>query len=167
MLNFFNETAITPETIVIPIAIGIVIAAIMALFSKHITGKFIMCLISENAKDESSAKSLRELGFDKNLFVRLALRSGRTYNKIVKRCGEGLAEGKKNPDLLSLRYYVEEKDEERANLFYSRNGAPILIVLIAIAVFLVAIGLLLYILPNLSTMLGNIGNQISSTFEGK
>ncbi len=176
MFSFFNETAITPETIIIPIAIGVVLAALVTIFCKQTAGKFVIRLIREDAKDESSARGLDELGFSNNLFVKLALNSGGTYSKIVKRCADGIGAGAgagagagvktaKRADVLSGRYYVEERDVEKAELIYSIGRTPMPIILIALMVFLLVIAVLLHILPNFGNMIASLGEQISSTFK--
>lgn len=187
LLTFTSTTgAITLESILWPIFAGIVIAAMIALYNKHITGRFVMKLISEKAIDKESARSLKELGFEKNRAVRFALRTGELYNKIISHDitaqAEGTiandsalssakrsrkAKGKESIsadryDIDSAVFYVSDEHIDRAKLLYSRNGAPILLVFLAMLLFCLAIAALFYVLPELSKMLGNLGSKISS-----
>lgn len=178
LLTFTSTTgAITLESILWPIFIGIVIAAMIALYNKHITGRFVMKLISENAKDKTSARSLKDLGFEKNRAVRFALRTGELYNKIVSHdissasisadpAQSGKASKKSSSsdkyDIDSAVFYISDEHIDRAKLLYSRNGAPILLVFLAMILFCLAIAALFYVLPELNTMLGNLIGKISS-----
>lgn len=187
LLTFTSTTgAITLESILWPIFAGIVIAAMIALYNKHITGRFVMKLISEKAIDKESARSLKELGFEKNRAVRFALRTGELYNKIISHDITAQAEstiandsalsgakrsrkakGKESIsadryDIDSAVFYVSDEHIDRAKLLYSRNGAPILLVFLAMLLFCLAIAALFYVLPELSKMLGNLGSKISS-----
>lgn len=182
LLTFTSTTgAITLESILWPIFVGIVIAAMIALYNKHITGRFVMKLISENAKDKTSARSLKDLGFEKNRAVRFALRTGELYNKIVSHdissasinasasadpAQSGKASKKLSSsdkyDIDSAVFYISDEHIDRAKLLYSRNGAPILLVFLAMILFCLAIAALFYVLPELNTMLGNLIGKISS-----
>ncbi len=187
-LVFSNSLgSITLESIIWPIFAGIVIAAIIALYNKHVTGRFVMKLISEKALDGSTARSLKELGFEKNHAVRLALRSNELYNKIVHHeIPNGSSAAAANGDIISAApkdikgkkskkssadekydidkavFFVPSEHIDRAKLLYSRNGAPILLVFVAMLIFCLAIAALFYVMPYLSKMLGNLTDKISS-----
>ena len=81
--NFeFNETSfVAVKYIIIGIFFGIVIASLSALYNRRVLGKFIRALIKSDATSPEKAKTLAELGFDKNPFVKYSLSRGYTLKK--------------------------------------------------------------------------------------
>ena len=81
--NFkFNETSfVAVRYIIIGIFFGIVIASLSALYNRRVLGKFIRALIRSDATSPEKAKTLSELGFDKNPFVKYSLSRGYTLKK--------------------------------------------------------------------------------------
>lgn len=81
--NFnFNETSfVAVKYVIIGIFFGIVLASASALFNRRVLGRFIRALIKQDATSPESAKTLSELGFDKNPFVKYSLTRGYTLRK--------------------------------------------------------------------------------------
>ena len=81
--NFnLNETSfVAIKYIIIGIFFGTVIASASALYNRRVLGKFIRALIKQDATSPESAKTLAELGFDKNPFIKYSLVHGYTLKK--------------------------------------------------------------------------------------
>lgn len=78
--NFsFNEGSfVSLKYIIMGLFFGMIFAAISAFYNRRVLGKFIRALIKADATSPEKAKTLAELGFDKNGFVRTSLRNGCT-----------------------------------------------------------------------------------------
>lgn len=83
-LNILTSTEFSLASILYPMAIGIVLATCIAVFNKQTLGRFVKKLFDERASDENSAKTLAELGFEKNKIVKFSLREGSILRKVVK-----------------------------------------------------------------------------------
>lgn len=104
--DFFTGSETTLASIIIPLVTGVIIAACAVLFNKQIIGKFVKRLFDENADSEQNAKTLEELGFQKNRILRYSLRDGSTLRKVVMASPvSNDEEEKKTPP----RYYIPEK----------------------------------------------------------
>ena len=158
MFSFLTETAITPETIIIPLLIGIIIACIVLLISKQVAGKFVTRLIKRGATDEGTALYLSEIGLDRKALLKFSLKHGSSLKKVI--CSVAPEGGEKATD---RKYYIPREKEEKAKYLYGRNGAPVLFVILALCVLTGVVILVLKFLPELETMLGNLTDKIKET----
>lgn len=76
--NVNEGSFVSVKYIIIGLFFGIIFAAISAFYNRRVLGKFIRALIKADATSPEKAKTLAELGFDKNGFVRTSLRNGCT-----------------------------------------------------------------------------------------
>lgn len=83
-ININNGGLIKPGTLIVGFIVGMILAAIGATFSKTVIGSFVRRLISEGCLTPESAKTIAELGFERNSAVRGALRSNRVLRKYVR-----------------------------------------------------------------------------------
>lgn len=75
----FNESSfVSLKYIIMGIFFGIILASLSALYNRRVLGKFIRALIKADATSPEKAKTLAELGFERNGFVRTSLRNGCT-----------------------------------------------------------------------------------------
>lgn len=77
-LHFNEGSFVSVKYIIIGLFFGIIIAAFSAFYNRRVLGKFIRALLAADATSPDKAKTLAELGFDKNGFVRTSLRNGCT-----------------------------------------------------------------------------------------
>ena len=82
-LGISGESGMIPS-IVIGIAVGFLVAACMAIFDRRVLGDFVRQVLSHECYSKESAKTLEELGYHKNSFVRGALKSGVSLRRVVK-----------------------------------------------------------------------------------
>ncbi|NLK39165.1 MAG: hypothetical protein GX303_02790 [Clostridiales bacterium] len=164
-LNFGNGI-ISLEMMIIAIFIGAVLAAFAAVYNKRILGNFVWTLLKSGINSKENAKTIYELKFQKNPFLRAALREGSVFRRIVhfaEEDDEG-AEGKrgKKPaiNFKTARFYIPEELRIRAEIRYHRKGTDWLTFTLSVIIFaILAIGVY-YILPELLTMLDNLITEI-------
>ena len=157
--DFFTGSETTLTSIIIPLVTGVIIAACAVLFNKQIIGKFVKRLFDENADSEQNAKTLEELGFQKNRILRYSLRDGSTLRKVVMASPvSNDEEEKKTPP----RYYIPEEHAYRAEVIYNPDGSSVLTILIAIIMFIAVTLLLLVIIPDLIQMASNAINKFKT-----
>ena len=79
----FTKTATTLLMIVGGLCLGMMIACVAAYIQKKHIGKFIRTLLAEKAHDKQAAKSLAELGFDKNALIKHELSIPSATRKLI------------------------------------------------------------------------------------
>jgi hypothetical protein len=149
MLTFiWDQSNPTVGSILWPLMVGVIIAAFVVLFHKKTLGKLVKKLFDEGAKTEATAKSLAELGLEKNKFLRYALRPDSTLRKIIDATE---VDGE-------LRYYIAEDNAYRAEVTYNPDGSSVLTVVIAILLILIVASVMLILIPDLIQMFKNAFN---------
>jgi hypothetical protein len=149
MLTFiWDQSNPTVGSILWPLMVGVIIAAFVVLFHKKTLGKLVKKLFDEGAKTEATAKSLAELGLEKNKFLRYALRPDSTLRKIIDATE---VDGE-------LRYYITEDNAYRAEVTYNPDGSSVLTVVIAILLILIVASVMLILIPDLIQMFKNAFN---------
>ena len=113
--------------------LGVLVAAASAIYNKRLLGDAVRHIIYTGANTPESAKTLTELGYGRNTFVRSALKYGTAMRKYV-RCVEddetlervGLDEKgfppKIRTDLSSSHFYIPEENRVKAELRYDKTG---------------------------------------------
>lgn len=176
---FTGEHGLTLARVVIGIAIGIVLAALMTVYIKGYLGSLIRKLIESNACSREAAKTLYELGLDYKFGIRHSIKKGNTYSRFLQcvekeeyleaikaKKEEFEAAHKDDPDppkfrevefeydLDTMHFYVPEEHRDLALQKFSADGAgfkSLSIVLGVVAVLLVAA---ILFLPSLFALLG-------------
>lgn len=158
------NTTSSMELVIWCMFIGMVLATVYMFYEKKVIGAFVRALLSIQASDIASAKTLMELGFAKNYPVRSALRKGGALRKLVWETGDNYMENengvkysaRQTPmDLNTARFFISEENRIRAELRYSEKGSDIFILIITILVFLMIAYLAVIFLPELLTLLEN------------
>jgi len=137
----------TLASILWPLIAGVVIAACAVFFHKQTIGKFVKKLLTEKADTPETAKSLSDLGFEKNKLVKWALRPDTTLRKIIF-SAENAEEN------APARYYIPEDKAYRAEVTYNPDGASLLAMMAAIVVFIL-LAFLMALIPDLIQMAKN------------
>ena len=81
-LTFFNDPTMF-KLIIFGLYFGIIAAALFMFYTKRVLGAFVRALDQNGALSKENAKTLAELGFEKNIFVKLALVTGYTLRRVV------------------------------------------------------------------------------------
>ena len=87
-LDLGSGSLLSIRMIIIGLFIGIAISGFAAVFNKRVLGAFVRCLIKNECLSPDSAKTLDELGFGTNIFIRFAMRSNGINLRRVVKCRE-------------------------------------------------------------------------------
>ncbi|MEG1742779.1 MAG: hypothetical protein RR246_01270 [Clostridia bacterium] len=130
---------ITVEQILWSFFIGVAFASVYIYYTKHVLGKFVRLLLGLDAFDIDNAVTLEAIKMDKNIFVKFALREGSSFSETVM-CENG-------------KYYVPEKNLDKAEKKYSDDGTTLFIILLILLVLLFVALVSVYVIPNLIDMI--------------
>lgn len=171
-LDLGSGSLLSIRMIIIGLFIGIGIAGFAAVFNKRVLGAFVRRLLSEQCLSQESAKTLDELGFGANLFVRFSLRSGAVNLRSVVKCREeelyyaelekmreaheqkrrsdpSLKPFKETPyrvDVLEDSFYIPEEKKYVADMKFEAKGTSwhgIIVLMIFSVIALIAVLLIL------------------------
>ncbi|MBO4422596.1 MAG: hypothetical protein J5879_04110 [Clostridia bacterium] len=143
--------------IIVFMFIGVVLAAAVSLYHKHVLGSFIRFLVNSGASDEETAIRFDTTRFRNNLFVRAAIRNGRTYSSVLRsvspeEAGDG---GKRSASkqLFATRFYIPEELTFRAENIFSKKGTTVVSAIFSILLFLLITAVSLVVVPGIVDML--------------
>lgn len=151
----FGGPLVTGQIVVWALIIGFVVAAIACIYNRYVLGSFVSYLIKNSAHTPESAISPTN-AFAKNFFLKSALRSGGLFGKLVT-CSNEPAEAK---DVLQKRYYIANENKARAERMYSRNGASIVGLLVALVLLIILAAVIYIVLPELISMTESFANAV-------
>ncbi len=141
-LTFFNNPT-SFKLLVIGLYLGIVLASFVMFYNRRVLGGFVRKLDAENATAPDSAKTLSELGYEKNIFIKLSLRIGYSLRRVInfvpgdgengKRVGGILANTTLTHEKVMLdsdKFFLpEEKRETTLRRFRTKGSGPLSILL--------------------------------------
>ena len=153
--------------IIICMFIGVVAAAAISLYHKLVLGSFIRFLLDSGATDPEGAIVLSSTKFEKNLFVRSAIKNGRTYGSVLRSV---LPEGLPDPSSLkgadrkraenavisSSAYYIPEELRYRADNIFSKRGTSIGAAAFGILLFVLVAAVSLLVVPGIVSMMSEL-----------
>ena len=174
--ELYNPT-ISLEMIVWSLCAGLGIGAVASFVNRRIVGDFVRRLLKEGVHTPEAAVTLADMGFSKNLFVRMALKSGKPLRRLVycgnedemvvrhpsdskfavgaRRLFSVEAEPEIVTDLARARFYIPEDLRITAELRYEAKGTTLPNLILSIVLLIAAGFAVLYILPELLTLLDN------------
>ena len=144
-ISLTASTGQTIKNIIIGLALGTILAAVMMYYTRAAQGKFVQELIRRECFSPEKAVTLRECGFFCNLSVRQDLARRGALSKLA-RCAE-----EQSPDeaidFMTARFYIHEDDRYRAEFRYSKKNATALQMALTVAAGIAAALLLIKGLP--------------------
>jgi len=171
-INFEKTPLFSLRLTVLGIFIGAIIACVVIAYNKKVLGGAVRKIIAEEVLSPENAKTIAELGYEKNILLRNAFRSSVSLRKIVKCAGEEKfiaeqnerreahekrrADGEKLPkfkqidyiiDLKTDRFYIPEELKYRADVKFEKKGSGWLATVITILLLIVAFFVVLLALP--------------------
>ena len=155
---------ITPELIVWGLFFGFAIALVLALFSKRYMGKFVHTLLSQKITSPDKAKTLAELGYGKNPFVRMALVGKSAYSGLIFEKNEEVVYNgdsvvpaiRRKVDFESARFYIPSLLVARAEIRYDKKGTHVMAMAVGIVAFLVFAIVVISFLPTITELIREI-----------
>lgn len=83
-LNMGSNSLLHLRTILVGFFVGIVLACFGAMFNKRVLGDLVRKLIETESLSSDNAKSLEELGYNKNFFIRYGVKKSVSLRRVVK-----------------------------------------------------------------------------------
>ncbi len=181
-LSVNSGVAAMAQTIVYAIAIGVILGAAIAVYTRSVLGGFVRALLKEGATSPENAKKLSQLGFFRNAAIRRELSRGVTLRKVVFCCEEEAflatrvansqeesagGAGKRReekpfrPDFLTARYYIPEELRYRAEIRFEKKGSGWGLFFGAVAIAIVLAAVLGFFLPDVVQLMDNIVGMMS------
>jgi hypothetical protein len=133
------------------------------LYQKLVPGNIIRAILKAEAHTPEAAKTLTELGLDKNPLYRFELRRNAVLKKTVlctseQETGEGEDESEKAESAAKEeRFYILEEDKYRAEVRFDKKGNGV-VGLVVTAILTVALAILLIKLT--PAVLGMVDNLL-------
>ncbi len=154
------EYAKNVQIIIICMFIGVVAAALISLYHKLVLGSFIRFLLDSGAVDEETAILLNSTKYDKNVFVRSAIKNGRTYAGVLRSVppegadsGVKLTRKRQNELLSATSFYIPAELSFRADNIFSKRGTSIGSAVFGILLFVLVAAVCLLIVPQIVSMM--------------
>lgn len=160
------------ELIVWAMFIGFIIASLMAVYNKRIIGGFVKSVMSEECFSPETARTIIELGYGTDWFIKNALRTDTVLRRFIVRIdaegsepdGEKKAKRSKHDviDFSTARFYIPEELKYRAEVRYARRGTDFFTFAICIVLLAAAAFAAIYIIPELIQFIKNFGTYVGT-----
>ena len=177
-ISMGTGSLITLRNVILGICAGIIIASIIAAYDKNKLGKLVRKLIKEECLWPEKAKTLEELGFERNHGIRSNLKRGRVLSKVVK-CVEKEAfdkevealreayiaehgndkrfeEPKFKIDIDTAHFYIPDDEHYAADLRFDHKGSGWRAFILVIIVTLIIAILVCFLLPDMIQLVDNM-----------
>ena len=184
--NFeLNNPFVSVKLIVWALFAGFVIASLMAVYNKRVIGTFVKDIIAQGCLSEKDAKTIIDLGYGTDWFIKNALRTDTVLRRFVVRidgnsgnkepetpasAGNATAEesgrsgSKKSKtrkstreiiDFSTARFYIPEDLKYRAEIRYASRGTDVVSFFICVVILAVAAFAAIFIIPELMQLIDN------------
>ena len=161
----FDASARTAlRNVILAFCIGILLASLYMLYQKLVPGNIIRAILRAEAHSSESAKTLTELGLDKNPLYRFELRRNAVLGKMVLRASEQGSDKSESEtaskDAKSAtqeeRFYISEEDKYRAEIRFDKKGNGVAGLVLTAALTVVLAILLIKLIPAVLGMVDNL-----------
>ncbi len=161
-----SGTGSVVRNIILALAVGFVVAALMTAYTRVVLGGFVRKLIADDALDAGRARSIMELGYFRSVAIRYELSRGSSLRMVVRSVEENTdapaaARKKERVDFLSARFYIPEELRYRAETRFDKKGSGWLPVILVIVAVIVAASLLCLYLPDVLQLADNLITVLS------
>lgn len=173
-------TLVSLKNILIGLTLGLILASFITIYNKRYIGRFVRKLLSEECISHESAKTLTELGYQKNFGIRQAIRADKPlsrwikcveedefYKEMNKKREEYEAAREKDPgmpkfkeinfkrDLDTMHFYIPEDKKYTIDVKYDAKGANWVSFILVVVISIAACAFLSFALPDLIKMVDN------------
>ncbi len=124
------------------IFLGVFLASFYTLYIRSVLGEFVRKLNDGKIYTEEEAKTVEELGFGKNIFVRRALKNPYSLGKIVRSAEN--------------RFYLPEEDKYKAEMRFGKHKTEWHTVLFALLGILICELVVFAALPEILSLLDRV-----------
>ncbi len=175
----FRNPFISLRLIVWALFAGFVIAAIMALYNKRVIGSFVKDILAQGCTSEKDAKTVIDLGYGTDWFIKNALRTDTVLRRLVVRIDAATESNQdadaekvesaesstkkqksRSPkheviDFSTAKFYIPEELKYRAEVRYASRGTDVVTFFIGVVVLAAAAFAALFVVPELIQLLDN------------
>ena len=139
------------------IYIGVVLASVYTYYQRNLVGRLVLALLEKECHSPESAATLADLGLERSVFIRKALRPSSVLSRfILAHHPNTNPDGKKSAfDFTTTRFYIPPEKKEKA-VRYNRAGSTWLSVLLAVVGGLVFVLLGYLLIPYFSSLLNDL-----------
>ena len=167
-----QDSLVTVGTVVLGLFIGSIIACIVIMYNRNLLGTVVRKMLSLDISQRENAKTIEELGYKKNIFIRSFFRDSESLRRVVKcveeedfyaeqekakaSVDEARASNKKLPkykeqiyraDVDNDHFYIPENLRDIAERRFNKKGSGWISMIISIIVLTAAFIALLFVLP--------------------
>ncbi len=155
---------ISVKLIVWAVFAGFVFASLLAIYQKRLIGGVVKTMLAEGATSPEGAKTVSELGYSTDWFVKNALRTDVTLARFVSRIDKEPGEdeepkltrsGRPVIDFETARFYIPEDLKYKAEVRYARKGTDFAAFGICVAIFIAAAFAAIFLIPDLIQLIDN------------
>lgn len=151
----------TLRNVILGFCVGILLASLYMLYQKLIPGGIVRAILRLEAHTPEAAKTLGELGLDKNPLYRFELRHNVALKKLVlcaseQKPNEPEAEVKEAQSAAEERFYIPEEKKYRAELRFDKKGNGVAGLLLTATLTVVLAILLIKLTPAVLGMVDNL-----------
>lgn len=162
--SFDAAARTTLRNVILAFCIGILLASLYMLYQKLVPGNIVRAILQAKAHTPESAKTLTELGLDKNPLYRFELRRNAVLKKTVLRAAEQASkesesesEGKDAENTAEEeRFYIPEEDKYRAEVRFDKEGNGVMGLVVTAVLTVVLAILLIKLTPAVLGMIDNL-----------
>ena len=188
-IDMGSGSLLSIRMIIIGLFIGIALAGFAAVFNKRVLGAFVRSLLKNECFSPDDAKTLDELGFGANIFIRFAMRSNGVNLRRVVKCREeelyygelerqrkaheeakkndpALGEFKEIPyrtDVLADSFYIPEEQKYVAEIKFNEKGTSWGGIIVLALVSLIMLVAVLVALPEILSLVDDFLAGFSDT----
>ena len=180
--NFeFRNPFISLELIVWALFAGFILAALIAIYNKRVIGGFVKAILRNECLSAESAKTVTDLGFGNDWFIKNALRTDTVLRRFVVRVdnmddkndtAEESPENEKKEsasrhdiiDFAKSKFYIPEELKYRAEVRYASKGTDLIAFGLCVVVLAAAAFAAIYIIPDLIQLIDNFISSLKTQF---
>lgn len=172
---------ISLDLIVWALFAGFVLASLLALYNKRIIGGFVKAMLRDECLSPETAKTVTELGYGTDWFIKNALRTDTVLCRFVVRIDKDM-DGTENPaesdggekkkrqpkhdviDFSTARFYIPEELKYKADVRYANRGTNLFTFVLGVVALIAAAFAAIYFIPDLIQLIDNFITQMHTNF---
>ena len=143
------------RVIVFGIFIGVFLASVYMVYVKNVVGAFVRKLLAEECLSEERAQTLEALGFDRNPFVKLALRGSLLASTVVQLPAATVTGESGEAQTVPTRYYIKEEKKYVAEMRFNARGSGAVTLLFVLLISVICIFVIFGFLPQILRFVDN------------
>lgn len=172
--NFTFDAAAreTVVTIILGVCLMMIAVSLYTLYQKYVPGAIVRAILKAEAHSKETAKTVEELGLQKNPLILLELKLNLSLKKLLVLANredetvepspeaetndEGKSDASSNTEPELARFYIPEELKYRADNLFNKKGNTLSALLISTALVAVFGILLIRLFPTILTIIDNI-----------